>query len=299
MQNKITDMILEKIPELHHKRALTHSGTFHADDVMSAALLKAIFDDIHIERKGAVPPGYQGLIFDIGGGRYDHHGGKSEFRNDVPYAAFGKLWRDIGPLVMKDWKKFDASFVQKIDYADNTGRNFPTVSILIASYNTDDVNGSDQDKRFFELVDIFSRLIRTHIDREYAKEQTALLLKKEYKRQGEIILLDKYLPHDAKDIPPNVRFLIFPCRDGVMAKSCSAGRKQILFPVPWCGAEKQYLEKAESGLIFCHPSGRMIVAKDAASAKRICQSLCRKAEPAMCTIVDIQEGEIYGNVCNE
>lgn len=284
MQNNITQKIIDKIPELQYGRALTHSGTFHADDVLSAALLKSIFKDIIIERKDAVPEDYKGLAFDIGGGKYDHHGTSPEFRNHVPYASFGKLWRDIGPLVMKDWKKFDASFVQKIDYADNTGRDFPTLSILIASYNFNDIEEEEQNKRFFELVDIFSRLIKSYLDREGEKERTSEILKKEFKKQGEIIVLEQYLPHDAKDIPPNVKFLIFPCRNGYMAKSCQTGRRQILFPVAWRGEKEQYLESAETGLIFCHPSGKMIVTKDADSASRICRNLCRKAKPAACAI---------------
>lgn len=283
MQKNITQKITDKIPELRFGRALTHSGTFHADDVLSAALLKSIFEDIIIERKDTVPGDYIGLAFDVGGGRYDHHGTAPEFRNNVPYASFGKLWRDIGPLVMKDWKKFDASFVQKIDYADNTGHNFPTVSILIASYNLNN-NEDEQNKRFFELVEIFSKLIKSYLDRETEKERTSEILKKEFKKQGEVIILENYLPHDAKNIPSNVKFLIFPCRNGYMAKSCQTGKGQILFPVAWRGEREQYLENVETGLVFCHPSGKMIVTKDAASANRICRSLCRKARPAACAI---------------
>lgn len=280
MQKNKTQQIIDKIPELQYRKALTHSGTFHADDVLSAALLKTVVKDIKIERANHVPEGYKGLVFDIGGGKYDHHGKDKEFRNNVSYAAFGKLWRDIGPVVMKDWKKFDASFVQKVDFADNTGRNFPTVSILIASYNLECSNEKKQDERFFELVDFFSKLIASYLEHEYQKERAAELLKKEYKKQGQIIVLDKYLPHDAKDIPSNVFFLIFPCRGGMMAKACSSGKNQILFPLSWRGEDEQYLAKKEEGLIFCHPSGKMIVTKDAASARSICRKLCQKNTPA-------------------
>ena len=54
--------------------AMTHAGRFHADDVFSAALLKILNPQINIVRRNAVPEGYQGLVFDLGNGAYDHHG---------------------------------------------------------------------------------------------------------------------------------------------------------------------------------------------------------------------------------
>ena len=53
--------------------AFTHGGSFHADDVFSAALLKLCRPDIRILRGFTVPPDFEGLVFDIGGGRFDHH----------------------------------------------------------------------------------------------------------------------------------------------------------------------------------------------------------------------------------
>ena len=47
--------------------AYTHSGTFHADDVSCAALLKYTFPSIQIKRVLHVPPDAE-LAFDIGGG---------------------------------------------------------------------------------------------------------------------------------------------------------------------------------------------------------------------------------------
>ena len=74
--------------------AFTHGGVFHSDDVFSAALLKIINPDIKIIRGFKVPDNFAGLVFDIGGGAYDHHQMDNEIReNGIPYASFGKLWR--------------------------------------------------------------------------------------------------------------------------------------------------------------------------------------------------------------
>ena len=52
--------------------ALTHSGKFHADDVFSSALLKIINPNIKIIRAFDVPKDFDGIVFDIGCGKFDH-----------------------------------------------------------------------------------------------------------------------------------------------------------------------------------------------------------------------------------
>ena len=75
-------------------QAFTHGGKFHADDVFSAALLRHIRPDIRILRGFAVPENFDGLVFDIGDGMFDHHAAGSPVRpNGNPYAAFGLLWQ--------------------------------------------------------------------------------------------------------------------------------------------------------------------------------------------------------------
>ena len=54
-------------------RAFTHGGKFHADDVFSAALLFYINPKITILRGNRVPDDFDGIVFDIGRGAYDHH----------------------------------------------------------------------------------------------------------------------------------------------------------------------------------------------------------------------------------
>ena len=53
----------------------THNGVFHADDVFGYCILKAAFyDDIEIAR--TIDPNVLqncDLVFDVGGGKYDHH----------------------------------------------------------------------------------------------------------------------------------------------------------------------------------------------------------------------------------
>lgn len=106
------------------REGFTHGGVFHADDVFATALLKILNPDIKILRGFSVPEGFMGIVYDIGGGKYDHHQRGSRVReNGIPYAAFGLLWERFGQelLCEDDAEQFDESFVQPIDRSDNTG----------------------------------------------------------------------------------------------------------------------------------------------------------------------------------
>ncbi len=79
-------------------KGFTHGGKFHADDVFSTALLQIIRPDIQITRGFVVPDDFDGIVYDVGFGMFDHHQEPREYRaNGVPYAAFGLLWQVLGP----------------------------------------------------------------------------------------------------------------------------------------------------------------------------------------------------------
>ena len=58
-----------------HLNIYTHNGLFHADDVFATAMLSLIAEDITVKRGGEedIPKGDDWIVFDIGGGRLDHH----------------------------------------------------------------------------------------------------------------------------------------------------------------------------------------------------------------------------------
>ena len=117
----------ELLQQLKQKNitAFTHSGKFHADDVFSSALLRYINPEITITRGNRVPEDFEGIVFDIGRGRYDHHQRDSRVReNGIAYAAFGLLWEELGAEILGSEElaqKFDEAFVQPLDNNDNTG----------------------------------------------------------------------------------------------------------------------------------------------------------------------------------
>ena len=86
------ELLMDKIKKKDAK-AFTHGGKFHADDVFSSALLLYFNPEIQITRGNQVPEDYEGIVYDIGRGEYDHHQKDSRVReNGIAYAAFGLLW---------------------------------------------------------------------------------------------------------------------------------------------------------------------------------------------------------------
>ena len=105
-------------------RGFTHAGKFHADDVFATALLQIVRPDIQVTRGFVVPEDFDGIVYDIGDGIFDHHREPRQTRpNGVPYAAFGLLWRVLGPGLVgqRQARLVDENFIQPLDLNDNTG----------------------------------------------------------------------------------------------------------------------------------------------------------------------------------
>lgn len=144
-------------------RFITHSGTYHADDVLSTALLELItgFEAVDTSKPGYNPEvDSEGkvellrvnkiedvkdkqlvdFVYDIGCGKFDHHQKDKKVRsNGIPYAAFGLLWAEFARLEFdfdpEMVKMVDEDFVQYIDQTDNFGQaKFPnSLSALISA----------------------------------------------------------------------------------------------------------------------------------------------------------------------
>lgn len=148
-------------PELRKKlntgMGLTHSGRFHADDVISTCLLKLINPEIKIVRSNVIPFDFDGVIFDVGGGEYDHHQKNAPARtNGIPYAAFGLLWRDIADELVpkRNITLVDTVFVSEIDKCDNSpSKNL--FSSSIENFNVFWDEERNENKAFEEAVNFF------------------------------------------------------------------------------------------------------------------------------------------------
>ncbi len=125
-------------------RALTHSGTFHADEVTAFAVLRLIEPDLappeFVRTRDPDTVDRAEVVFDVGGTydpgrrRYDHHMPDPPRREhkDGPYSSAGLIWRDYGRRAIralagdldeetaaKLWERLDHAFFLPIDQVDN------------------------------------------------------------------------------------------------------------------------------------------------------------------------------------
>ena len=143
----------------------THAGKFHADDVFATALLQILRPDIKITRGFVVPDDFDGIVYDVGFGMFDHHQEPRECRpNGVPYAALGLLWRVLGPGLVgeRQARLIDENFIQPLDLNDNTGEQ-NSLCDAIGFFNPVWDSKEDQDTCFFKAVAVAKQILENQI----------------------------------------------------------------------------------------------------------------------------------------
>lgn len=270
--------------------AFTHAGKFHADDVFAAALLRMVRPDIQIKRGFTVPEAFDGLVFDIGGGMFDHHFAGSPVRaNGNPYAAFGLLWRALGPSLVgqqgADW--LDERFVQNLDVNDCTGAD-NALADAIGSFNPVWDSQENPDDCFFKAVEVAKQILYNRIEEAKAVQRAEQLVRQAMKNiQGGILVLPCYVPW--KTIvagEPGVSFVVYPSQrggfaaQGVTEKGTRALR--VPFPEAWAGQPAEELPTLSgiAGLKFCHASRFLITADSKADALEACRAALRAHQAA-------------------
>ena len=263
-------------------KAFTHGGKFHADDVFSAALLLYLNPEIQISRGNQVPEDFDGIVFDIGRGAYDHHQKDSRIReNGVPYAAFGLLWEALGAEILGEELalSFDETFVQPLDNNDNTGEKNELAS-LIGNFNPawDAEGGADE--AFFQAVSVAGMILENKFERcrgnERADRRVEEILAEQERaiKAGEIpaenrqiLILPEFVPCQKHLSETEIAFVIFPSNRGgyciqPQKREYSLNYK-CSFPLAWLGLENEELEAASgiAGAVFCHKGGFLMTTK--------------------------------------
>ena len=238
-------------------KGFTHGGKFHADDVFSTALLQIVRPDIEISRGFTVPEGFSGIVFDFGGGMFDHHSEPRETRpNGVPYAAFGLLWRVLGPQLVgaHQARLVDENFIQPLDLNDNTGEP-NSLAEAIGSFNPRWDSKDDPDACFWRAVGV-------------AKDG--------------IVVLPAYMPWKNGLYKTDALFVVYPSQRGGFSAQCVTDtrtrRPKVPFPPAWAGQPEETLrERSGLALRFCHPSRFLVTAEDKPTAIEACRRALRAA----------------------
>ena len=272
--------------------AFTHGGKFHADDVFSAALLLYLNPEIQIERGNQVRENYEGIVFDVGRGAYDHHQKDSRVReNGIPYAAFGLLWEVLGAEILGEdlAVQFDESFVQPLDQNDNTGEK-NELATLIGNFNpTWDAKGGT-DEAFFQAVSVAGMILENKFQRYFGNERADKRVEEVLRaheadlktgrvpaEQEKILILPEFVPCQKHLSETKIAFVIFPSNRGGYCiqpqKREYSMNYKCSFPEEWLGLEKEALEEV-TGLesaSFCHKGGFLMTTGTLEDAVKACK----------------------------
>ena len=275
----VEDTARNDIPD----HGFTHSGVFHANDVFASALLKILNPAISIERGPSVPDDYEGIVFDIGLGAFDHHQSNKRLRkNGSPYAAFGLLWERYGTrlLDLEDAQSFDTEFIEPLDAADNNSNMIDkgTISLteLVSDFNPrPPAEPKEYDKAFNEAVEWAKDILSRRILRIQKKREDYVYTRNRMDSStGSVLVLDRHAAWQqavVDDDSRNFDYVIYPsARGGFNVQSVpeweydDCGKKRIVwgsmaspFPENWRGkpADELCSLAGVSDITFCHPSG--------------------------------------------
>jgi uncharacterized UPF0160 family protein len=221
---------------------VTHSGGFHADELLSSVILTRLFPQARVVRSRApewITPGADRIIFDVGGAYdpemriFDHHQRGAPLREDgQPYSSFGLVWKHYGrdylaALDLPDayietlHASFDAGFVLPIDLMDNGALN-PSIAGPLASLTLpslletlkpvfDDRDPEAEDRGFRAAQAIARSFVEARIANSHAKLRAETLVHKaiEQAGQGHILELPTGMPFRSAVIKAGADQLLF------------------------------------------------------------------------------------------
>lgn len=252
------------------QKGFTHGGKFHSDDVFATAFLRILNPEIEIERGFEVPQDFDGIVYDIGRGEFDHHQQDKEYReNGCPYAAFGLIWRAFGKDFMgeEEAEHFDETFIQPLDESDNTGCD-NMLAKIISEFNPGWDSTEPFDVGFWKAVDMAETILRNHFESVRGILRGKEIVEKAMEEaDGEILVLSTFAPWKKVVIGSTYQFVVYPSNRGgysIQGVPVSSEDQSLVcdFPKEWWGAEAEVLQEKSgiSTLRFCHPNGFLAAA---------------------------------------
>ncbi len=283
-------------------RVLTHSGTFHADDVFASVVLEAALGSVTLERsRDPARIRAADLVFDVGGvydpaaRRYDHHMRDRPLREDgSPYSSVGLIWRDYGraalpalvPGFQPDaleavWRDIDRGLILAVDLADNGVAPVSPghLSLLIEAFNPLWDSDADEDAAFRAAAATARGVLERACAQAHAAARASSLVLEAAGRSPDprILVLDRKLPWEKAVFEgglDRLLFVLYPNEEGsswycrtVPPEPGSFGQRLAL-PDSWRGLSDEAFSRA-AGIpdgLFCHPGGFICGARSQASA---------------------------------
>lgn len=279
------DVEIEIVDKESEANFITHSGTFHADEVMASVILLNRFGSMKIFRTSSVS-NKDAFVYDIGFGEFDHHGINFDKarENGIKYASCGLIWKKFGKEIIGKlevdnietlYESIDKNLIMDIDRDDNgqaLGVELPVkvqgIPNLIGLFNPPWNDLSNESDNFLKAVNFANTIFNNMIDKMLSKEAARKIVEKKIDESKDgVLVLDNYMPW--KDIvlsssnskANEILYAIFPSKRGgynVVATPVSSGSFDVKKPFPkdWAGKENEELQKISGidTITFCHKS---------------------------------------------
>lgn len=263
---------------------VTHSGGFHADELMSSVILTRLFPEAKIVRSRApewITPGSNRIIYDVGGAYdaqaqiFDHHQRGAPLREDgQPLSSFGLIWKHYGrdylvasgvpeAHVEAVHASFDRSFVLPVDLVDN-GALSPSIAGPLAGLTLPalletlkpvfDETDPDADERAFHAALAIARsFVEASVGRSAAKLRAEAVVHQAIVATGEGRVLElpmgmPFRPAIVKAGADHLLFVVHPRdKDWTLTGIRRADEGFELradLPAAWAGLTNEALEAA-------------------------------------------------------
>lgn len=280
---------------------VTHSGSFHADDVFACAVVTLYLDQYKkkykiIRSRDAFDIKRGDIVIDVGGiddpstQRFDHHqpGGAGERSNGIPYASFGLIWKTYGPQLCPHLdivEEIDRRLVQPIDAIDNGISISESIECGLYDYGIhgivsafqstwkDTSANEKQYNNFIELVHFFKDVVRREIEHAQHRLEMVEIITNAYEEAPRKDIIE--IPYhvgigplmQVLDEHKEVKYIIAKSNShwkalALRKESCSFENRKP-FPQSWAGKRDGELQSV-SGIpdaLFCHNALFLAVAE--------------------------------------
>lgn len=275
------------------KKVITHNGSFHTDDVFAVATLQLHFgvENVEIIRtrdESVIATG--DIVVDVGGvydpdkQLFDHHQNGAPVRdNNIPYAAFGLIWKHYGLLVSGSSEvadeiehrlvlPIDANDVGLALYELNDKNVSPaTVQDIISLWRPRWGSGDNVDEAFTEVCSLAREILARSIahaksDLEQKQYVETIYQTAEDKR---VLIFDKPVSTFSLMEHEEVLAAVYPSEEGdrwsavMIRKDYHSFEPRAKFPEAWTGLRNSELASVSGvpGALFCHKTGYLFAAK--------------------------------------
>lgn len=302
------------------KTIVVHNGLFHADEAFGTAFLSLLLGSEKVRVVRSRNPAQieqadvaldVGGIYDNGKFRYDHH--EKDFLDvhegtSIKLAACGLIWRHYGTCLITKlhpeldveqvqslWQTVDETVCRPVDMQDNGQNTFKvegaeaqalTISMMVSSFNQQDIYSPAQDEAFLRVVEILKEYVLNFLRAGANKLQLSKEAEEAVKAQlgSKVLVLDKFLPYREAVLKANAEgqdfcLVTYPAKNQWNVQTipfddseANYYSQRVSFPKRvWdlTGPEAAKEQLGGCPLVFCHKTGFLAAVKaDTAEAAR-------------------------------